>query len=202
MRLTPISLAFSLVFSAVASTSLRAQVRDASDSLARRGDHVRIRLTGTDSLVVTGRYRAMRNDSLLIAPDRDDWPDAFGADDVALLEIQRDEKTRDEATTVMAIIGGLAGGASAVAICLNNRAACAADLRAEREAECRGEDYADWGELLVGGGVLVGALLGYALAPAPHWDVVMLPTRSVGPTGQQHLGLNLGLRYSLGRRQR
>lgn len=204
MRTASILLQLPVVLTVVALASLQAQVQPASapDSIARVGERVRVLLTRSDSTFVTGRFRAMRNDSLWITPDSSDWTMAFARDDMARVDVEHDEKTRDEATTVMAIIGGLAGGASAIAICLNNQEACAADQRAAREAQCRGESYADWFTLLFSGGALLGAGLGYALAPAPHWDVVMVPSRMTGPDGQLHLGLNVGLRYSLARRKR
>ena len=204
MRTASIVFQLPVVLTVVALTSLHAQVRPASppDSIAKVGDRVRVLLSRTDSTFVTGRFRGIHDDSLWIAPDSSDWTEAFGRDDIARVEVEHDEKTREQASTVMAIIGGVAGGASAIAICLNNQVACAADQQAAREAQCRGESYADWFTVLFSTGALLGAGLGYALAPAPHWDMVMYPTRSTGSDGGHHLGLNVGFRYSFAKHRR
>lgn len=192
------------VLALVLLPSLRAggQNSPPRDTIVKVGDHVRVQVADADSGFVRGRVRYIDDDSLLIARDSSEWLVALGRAEIARIESEHDEHTREYATEVMATIGLLAGGGVAVANCLKDRAACAANLEAERDAECRGDPYVDMGALLVTGGVLVGGLIGYALAPAPHWDVVMLPSRNVGYDGQQHLQLNVGLRYSLAKRRR
>lgn len=159
-------------------------------------------MNDADSTRFTGRLRALYDDSLAIMPDSDHWEVSFKRGEIGRLEAERDEKTRDYATTTMAVIGLLAGGGIALANCLDDREACAAQIERQREAECNGDSYVAPGTLLILGGLLAGGLVGYALAPAPHWDVVMMPTSTTGFDGQQHLGLNLGVRYSIAKRHR
>jgi len=54
--------------------------------------------------------------------------------------------------------------------------------------------------LLVAGGGLAGALLGYLIAPAPSWEVIAFPTRTAALDGTPHWGFSLGVRYQLGAR--
>lgn len=169
--------------------------------VAAIGNHIRVRRSA-DSSVVIGRLRAAQNDSLLIAEDSTHWYVTVGRDEVTDLEVQHDEKTRDQASTVMALLGAAAGGGLWISHCLNDRAACAAEEQAAREQANCDSNYVSPGSLYVLGGLLAGGLLGYALAPAPHWDVVAFPMQTTGFDGQRHLGLNLGFRYSPGKRGR
>jgi hypothetical protein len=166
------------------------------------GDHIRVHRAVGDSSFVSGRLRAIRADSLIVKPDSDDWSLSFGREDVAWLEVQRHEKTRDHAMTAMGLIGALAGGAVYVSNCLHDREACAeAERRAEEASDCD-SNYVSPGSIFVLAGALAGSLLGYVLAPAPQWDIVAFPIETVGPDNRQHLGLNIGFRYSLGGRRR
>lgn len=203
MRIAPLGTQLIAALTLAAIASVQAQTPGTSpDSIAKVGEHVRVLLSRSDSIYVSGRFRGFHGDSLWIAPDSSDWTEAFGRDDVARFEIQHDEKTREYATTVMMTLGAVGGVALAVSYCLHNSAQCAADQQAAREAQCRGEDYATTASLIFSATTLVGGLLGYALAPAPHWDVVILPVQSTGSDGQLHMGINLGFRYSFGRRKR
>jgi|SRR5689334_6642731 len=49
--------------------------------------------------------------------------------------------------------------------------------------------------LMLVGGAAIGAFLGYAIAPPPHWDVVAFPTRTSNNDGSPGLGMNVGVRY-------
>ena len=176
--------------------------RAQNPSTPRIGEHVRVRMNDADSTRFTGRLRALYDDSLAIVPDSDHWEVSFKRVEIARLEVEHDEKTRDYAATTMAVVGLVAGGGVALAKCLDDKEACAYQIQRQRDAECNGDSYVAPGTLLVFGGLLAGGLIGYALAPAPHWDVVMMPTSTTGFDGQQHLGLNLGMRYSLAKRRR
>ena len=194
------SLMSTLALALLGSVAAQAQQNSPSNTTPKIGEHVRVQMNDADSSRFTGRLRALYHDSLAIMPDSDHWEVSFTRGDIARLEVEHDEHTRDYAATTMAVIGGLTGGGIAVANCFKDRVACAADYQRAREAECQGDSYVDSGTLLLLGGVLAGGLVGYALAPAPHWDVVMMPTSTTGFDGQQHLGLNLGMRYSLSKR--
>ncbi|HEV8235843.1 MAG TPA: hypothetical protein VGP84_14635 [Gemmatimonadaceae bacterium] len=72
-------------------------------------------------------------------------------------------------------------------------------LTRARAAE-NGDPYVDKSLLLVAGGGLAGALLGYLIAPAPSWEVIAFPTRAAALDGTPHWGLSLGVRHQLGAR--
>jgi len=171
--------------------------------LTGTGHHVRVHRAANDYVPVVGRLRAVEGDSVLIVPDADTLVIvALSRSDVARLEVERDAHTRDLFVTVTAVVGTVAGGAAAVARCANNRSACAEEYQDMQRAYENDSTY--WGPslLITLAGGLAGALLGYAMAPAPHWDVVALPMRTAGPDGSLHWGMRIGMRYSLGPRSR
>lgn len=167
-----------------------------ASSILPSGSHLRVYRQGSDS-AMSGHLRLMSNDSLMLAPDDDPSSNvAFASADIAGLEIERDLHTRDQAAVVMATLGAVGGITTAVLWCRNNQAACAADEQRQQAVECDSTYYGIQ-TLMVLGGTLLGGLIGYALAPSPHWDVVATPTRSTDNEGSQHLMLNVGVRYWL-----
>ena len=167
------------------------------------GQHIRVHRDVADRSPVIGRFRAIEGDSLLLAPDADTSVIvALSRSDIARLEVERDIGVRDETVTIMAIIGTVAGGTAAVVRCVNNRPACAEEVQDSQRAYENDSTYWSPSLLITLGGTLAGALLGYAMAPAPHWDIVALPMRTGGPDGSLHWGLRLGMRYSLAARPR
>lgn len=180
------------------------QTTQSPDSiLTGTGQHIRVHRGVSDRSPIVGRFRAIEGDSVLIAPDADTSVIvALSRRDIARLEVERDANTRDQFVTVMAVVGTVAGGTAAVVRCVNNRPACAEEVQETQRAYENDSTY--WGPslLLTLGGTLAGALLGYAMAPAPHWDVVALPMRTSGRDGSLHWGLRIGMRYSLGPRSR
>lgn len=180
------------------------QTTRAADSiLTRSGEHVRVHRSAADRSPIVGRFRAIDGDSVLIAPDADTSVIvALSRRDIARLEVERDANTRDQVVTVMAVVGTVAGGAAAVVRCANNRPACAEEVQEMQRAYDNDSTY--WGPslLITLGGTLAGALLGYAMAPAPHWNVVALPMRTSGRDGSLRWGLRVGLRYEFGARPR
>ena len=180
------------------------QTTQSPDSiLTGTGQRIRVHRGAADRSPIVGRFRAIEGDSVLIAPDADTSVIvALSRSDVARLEVERDANTRDQFVTVMAVVGTVAAGTVAVVRCVNNRPACAEEVQETQRAYENDSTY--WGPslLITLGGTLAGALLGYAMAPAPHWDVVALPMRTTGLDGSLHWGLRIGMRYSLGARSR
>lgn len=170
-------------------------------SILTRGSHLRVYRQAADS-AVSGHLRLMSNDSLTLAPDDDPSTQlAFANAEIAGLQIERDLHTRDQAAVVMAALGAIGGLTSAVLWCKNNQAACAADEQREQAADCDSTYYGIQ-TLIFLGGTMLGGLIGYALAPSPHWDVVAIPTRTTDNGGSSHLMLNVGVRYWLDGRRR
>lgn len=199
MRIVFADVQLILLLTIVAATPLHAQAP--GDTTTKVGDHVRVHVLGADSTAISGRLRFADMDSLMIDPDDSDGSMTINRDEITRLEVERNAKTRERASSVMGIVGALAGGGAAIAVCMNNPDMCAAEQFAVEHERCHDESYVTTGSLLLAGGALAGALLGYALAPAPHWDVVAVPTGMPGPGGQRRLGLNIGFRYSEGRKR-
>lgn len=166
-----------------------------------RGDHLRLYKSSSDSAPIVGKLRWIANDSISVIPDEDSSVRVlFSQSDVARIEVERDAGMRDQVATVMAGLGLLGGAAAAVYQCFSNREQCAAERDAQARAEENGDPYLDKSLLLIGGGGLAGALLGYILAPPPRWEVIAFPTRTSSPDGTPHWGLSFGVRYQLGAR--
>ena len=167
------------------------------------GSHLRVRGPNRHSAVFSGRLRQISNDSITIALDDDEAQLVpFAITDIGRAEIERDAHSRDQATATMGVVGGVGGLTAAVLWCRNNRSDCAEEIRLTEEAAQNDDTYVGTSLLMIMGGVAVGSLIGYALAPPPHWDLVTFPTRTSDKNGSSRLLLNVGLRYSLAPRRR
>lgn len=189
-----------LALLATASSSLNAQQGTPPEAPRPlvRGDHLRLYESPSDSAPITGRLRSIGNDSITVVPDeRSAVAVLFSRADVARIEVERDAHMRDNVATALAGVGMLGGLSAAVYRCLNNRDQCAAERDAAAQAAEDGDPYLDVSLLMIAGGGLAGALLGYIIAPPPHWDVVAFPTRTAARDGTGHWGLSIGVRYAL-----
>ena len=167
------------------------------------GAHLRVRGQGNHAAVFSGRLRMISNDSIALALDDDAGqtvPFAFA--DIGRAEMEHDEKTRDQASTVMGAVGAAGGLTAAVYWCVHNQDACADDLERMQEAADNDESYIGPSALMVLGGVFIGSVLGYALAPQPHWELVVFPTRTATSNGSTRLLMNVGVSIPLGGRRR
>ena len=193
------SVGFALL--APASSAVRAQqsppVPQASRPLGR-GDHLRLYESPSDSTPITGRLRSIGNDSITVVPDESAAVAVFfSRADVARIEVERDAHMRDNVATTLAGVGMLGGLSAAVYRCLNNPDQCAAEHDAAAQAAENGDPYVDVSLLMIAGGGLAGALIGYIIAPPPHWEIVAFPTKTAALDGTGHWGLSIGVRYAL-----
>lgn len=165
------------------------------------GAHLRIRGSGAHSATFTGRLRAMSNDSIALALDDDaEQTVPFRVGDIGQLEMEHDEHTRDMAASVMGGIGAAGGIVTAVLWCKNNLDDCDDEIQKIQDAHDNDEDYLGIPGLFVVGGSLLGALVGYVLAPPPHWELVVFPSRTSTLNGSPRMLLNVGVSFSLGGR--
>ena len=170
----------------------------------RVGSHLRVRGRGDHAAVFSGRLRMMSNDSIALALDDDveGDPVPFAFADIGRAELEHDEKTRDQASTAMGALGAVGGLTAAVYWCVHNQDACANDLEQMQEAADNDESYIGPSALMVLGGALIGSVIGYVLAPQPHWELVVFPTRTATSNGSTRLLMNVGVSIPLGRRPR
>ena len=167
------------------------------------GSHLRVRGQTAHSSTFTGRLRAVSNDSISLALDDDTTATLpFAIGDIGRAEIERDEKTREQAMTVMGTIGAAGGLTAAVLWCKHNQADCEEDIDRMLSTADEDSSYVGPSLLMILGGTLVGSLIGYVVAPPPHWELVMFPTRTSNNNGSSRTLLNVGLRYSFGERRR
>lgn len=167
------------------------------------GAHLRVRGQGNHGAVFTGRLRTISNDSIAIALDDDSGemlPFAFA--DIGRAEMEHDERTRDQAASAMGAVGAVGGLTAAVYWCVHNQAACEDDLQQMQEAAENDEGYIGPSALMVLGGAVVGTVLGYVLAPQPHWELVVIPIRTATSSGSTRLLMNVGVSIPLGGRRR
>jgi len=167
------------------------------------GSHVRYRRIGSDTLMIRGHVRSIGNDSMLVALDADTSERvAIAAADLDRLEIERDAKSRDQAAMVLGTLGAVAGATTGYFWCQHNTDQCSDERRQMDYAAAHDSTYYGTQFLMLVGGAAVGALLGYAIAPPPHWDVVAFPSPVVNPDGSPGVGMTIGMRYWLANRRR
>lgn len=164
------------------------------------GMHVRVQSSAADT-VITGKLSFIEDDSLVVAPDSTrsmfirPLMVAISRGDITKFEIERDEHTRDQFAMAFGVAGAITGAVVALKYCADNNASC--PTVQEPQDDCD-QNQSSWtaGDLLIGAGALAGMLVGFVIAPPPHWDVVALPMRDAGRNGQMQYGLRIGLRYA------
>ena len=167
------------------------------------GAHLRVRRQGNHGAVFSGRLRTIDNDSITLALDDDaEETVPFAFTDIGRAELERNEKTRDEAASAMGAVGAVGGLTAAVYWCVHNQDACADDLEQMQEAADNDESYIGPSALMVLGGALLGSAIGWALAPQPHWELVVFPTRTATSNGSTRLLMNVGVSIPLGGHRR
>jgi len=166
------------------------------------GAHLRVRGQGNHAAVFSGRLRTISNDSIALALDDDaELTVPFAFADIGRAEMERDERTREQASAAVGAVGAVGGLTAAVYWCVHNQDACADDLEKMQEAADNDEGYIGPSGLMVLGGALIGSLIGYALAPQPHWELVVFPTRTATSNGSTRLLMNVGVSIPLGGRR-
>lgn len=167
------------------------------------GAHLRVRRQGSHGAVFSGRLRTIRNDSIALALDGDSQDTVlFAYADIGRAELERDEKTRDQAASAMGAVGAVGGLTAAVYWCVHNQTACEEDVAQMLQADDNDESNIGPSGLMVLGGALVGSALGWILAPQPHWELVVFPTRTATSNGSTRLLMNVGVSIPLGGQRR
>lgn len=176
---------------------------DPSGLPVRIGAHLRVRGQNEYSSVFRGRLQSMSDDSIALALDSDPGVLVpFAITDIGRAEVERDANSRGQATAVMGVLGAAGGATAAVYWCKHNPTDCDVDLQKTINPAPEDSSYVGLSLLMVLGGTLLGALAGYALAPAPHWDLVIFPMRTSRFDGTSRTLLNVGVSYSFGNRRR
>lgn len=140
------------------------------DARVRRG--ARIRVTTADARI-EGRVSEVSDDSILV--DQEGRWTAFSLRDATGLAVHGRGPGAEALSIGLGIAGAAVGAGLYIKWCSNERESCA-ELEHDDE-DCEEDDSCSnvFGFLTVGFGML-GAALGYALAP-PRWHDVPLPVR-------------------------
>lgn len=166
-----------------------------------RGDRVRVSTTG-DTAATTGKVLMLDAEHVVIAPDDSGAPARpIALSEISHLEVERDSRARTIGATVGGLLG-LAAGASYyyLDLCRQDQQGCAREQRRAIRANEYGQTYWTTGDVLALGGFLAGGMIGYFLAPAPHWEIIASPAVQRDEHGEAHTALRFGLtRRLLGR---
>jgi hypothetical protein len=162
-----------------------------------RGNHVRLTLAGDTSLLI-GHIVGLDQNQIMVAPDDSGPPRTIALGQVARVGVERDARLQ----TVSATIGMAVGGVAAAAYyyfgwCRADENGCARDQRIANAYARYDQTYFTTGSVFAIGGMLAGGLLGYFIAPAPHWEIIVNPVASPGleqgAPGTGHAALNIGV---------
>lgn len=186
------------------SASARGQGNSAaSDSVPAhsplaRGNHVRVAVQG-DTAVLVGHIIDIERNRATVAPDDSGSPPRT-IDLAALtrLEVRRDERLRTTSAQVGAGLGTL--GAAALYYlrwCRTDELACAREQRTADAYTRHDQTYIGTGTVFAIGGMLAGGLVGYLLAPAPHWKIVTASVIERDAENNAHAVLRVGLEKRL-----
>ena len=189
---------FAVAVSLLAITRATSAHAQSPRAAVARGDQVRL-TTGGDSAAVVGRVVRVDSTQLVVAPpDSGSLPRTIPLANVSHLEIERDVRARSIGAGIGALIGVAAGGSYYYFdICRQNASGCADEKRRASHAAMYDRSYVTVGDVLAIGGLLAGGLLGYALAPAPHWEIVATPGLEPGGDGDSHTALRITVSRTL-----
>ncbi len=172
----------------------RAQVRPDPLSIVR-GDHIRIRGSYTANWSSVGKVVELTTDSLRLVTDKGDtvsiprWT-AFS------MEAHRGEELRGRVIAVTAGIGLIAGTIVSQVMCANDRPLCATEDAVSQVAGDLTDSYVERDLVLGVASGLAGALVGWALATPPHWEMAVWPRFDAGACQARGAGMVLAFRTS------
>ena len=195
VRLRPLALLAALAL-------LSATRADAQRPPIAPGDLVRLhRLTPLgDTESVVARWRSASRDSVIVArgSEGDSTVRAYARSMLAGVDVQRGGEAEDAAIVTFGLAGGIATAVAVVKWCADDPRACEPPPR----ADCDTTTQWSLPALLVVGGIVVGGLIGEAIAPHRHWEPVILPTQlGTNPDGGMRWQMLVGVRLPLGRRR-
>jgi hypothetical protein len=155
------------------------------------GSRVRLTSQASPGARITGVLRVVYGDSIVVQRD-DRSTVALAQGDLAQVEVRVGQRQAEQLATAFGIAGALGGGAVYVNWCRQNPRDCQDDAWGEPAED---ESRLKVPSLLVMGGALLGAGIGYVLSP-PRWKTVDAPVRvGVVPLGTR--GVAVGARLSV-----
>ena len=156
------------------------------------GSRVRLTSQASPGARITGVLRVVYGDSIVVQRD-DRSTVALAQGDLEQVEVRVGERQAEQLATVFGIAGALGGGAVYVNWCRQNPRECQDDAWGDGSED---ESRLQVPGLLIFGGALLGAGIGYALSP-PQWKTLDAPMRiGVAPLGTR--GVVVGARLSVG----
>ena len=176
-----------------ALTAAGAQTGTDSLSIAR-GDRIRIRTSFTANWSPARRVEEVTADSLRWAGDKGDtvWIPRWS---VFSIEAHRGEELQRTVIVTTMGIGLVAGTVASMVICRNDREVCAAEDQISQVAEDLSGEYVEPALVLGVAGGLAGALLGWAIATPPRWELAVWPRFDADARPQRGRALAFAFRY-------
>ncbi len=178
---------------ALTAVGVRAQAPKPDSIFFGRGDHIRIKKGYRADWSPAGTVAELGVDSLRLAVDKGDtiWIPRWS---VFAVEVHRGEALQGQVVRTMGLIGFTAGAGAALVMCVKGRITCDSDAPG---GESNGEEaYLNPEFILGAAGALAGALLGWAIAPEPKWQMVVWPRLDADIGVRRRHGVAVGFRYS------
>jgi hypothetical protein len=170
------------------------QARPDSLSIVR-GDHIRIRASYTANWSSVGKVEELTTDSLRLVTDKRDtiWIPRWR---VFSMEAHRGEELQRRVIAVTAGIGLIAGTIVSQVMCASDRPLCdTEDAVGQLAGDLTDSDVERDLVLGVASG-LAGALVGWAIATPPRWEMAVWPRLDAGARQARGAGMVLAFRYS------
>ena len=178
-----------------------AQDAAAQESIVRLpnvGSRVRLTSLASPGARITGVLRVVYGDSIVVER-ADKSTVALAHSDLEQVEVRVGERAAEQMATVFGIAGALGGGAVYINWCRQNPQECRDDAWGNdfnNDDDPDNDSHLTMPTLLILGGALLGAGIGYGLA-APRWKALGAPMRiGVAPLGTR--GVAVGASFAVG----
>lgn len=146
------------------------------------GAQVRLRAPWLPDSVIVGAVESTDDDSVVVREARSSVPIRYAWSEVRSAEVRVGESAAEALGATLALAGAVSGAAIYLKWCRDDPRGCEED---RRESSADTSSNLGTAGMLVIGGALTGALLGYGVA-YPHWSTARVPMRvTVAPLSRE-----------------